>query len=199
MANDKMLKMKEVYAKFPEELKLNLSMARIYEYSDLSRIPKEHKKILEKEFAKIIKEKNMLRSKVLKTLTAADRKIVRENYSDYAYEADMLGLDLENTDNLINLAKDEITTIKCEYDSYKRSKKKEATRNLEKLRSEVLMYCVAREKIKFYYDAISNNAKYGLKAIKIRKRIEKKQRKQIQKIDDKIARLTKILNDNGTN
>ncbi len=199
MANAKLKRMKEIYLDFPEQLKENLSMIRIFEYSDLTRVPKEHKKLLEKEYAKLKKEQNALRNKIVKSLSRADSKVVKENYQDFMYESDILGLDLENADNLITIGKDEIKRIKSEYDEYKRAKRKESTKKLEKLRSEVLLYCIAREKIKFYYDAISNDEKYGLKAIKIRKIYEKQKRKEVNKIDNRIAKLTKILNNSESN
>ncbi len=194
MANNKMDQMRAVYAKFPPELRENLSAVRIFEYSDLTRVPKEHKKILKKEFDKVNKTKNTLKAKFLKGITGKERKVVKSFYKDFCYEVEILGYDLENADNLIDLAKAQISRIKGEYDNYKRSKRKEATRELDTLRSKVLMYCIAREKVKFYYDAISNNNKYGLKAIKIRTKIENKQRNKINAIDKKIANLTKVLN-----
>lgn len=194
MANNKIEKMKQVYAKYPTELKENLSLVRIFEYSDFTRVPKEHKKILKKEFDKVNKTKNLLRSKFLKTITGPERKIVKSSCQDFYYEVEILGYDLENAENLVELSKAQIQRIKSEYDNLKRGKRKEATKELETLRSKVLLYCIAKEKIKFYYDAISKNNKYGLKAIKIRNKIENKQRNKINAIDNKIANLTKVVN-----
>lgn len=196
MAKYKIGKMKEIYNEFPEDLKENLSMVRIFKYTDLDRIPKEHRKVLAVEFKRLEKEQMRFTKQILDRLSPNERKCVKALYEDFGYESDTLALDLENSDNQIEIAKDEIRRIKSEFDDYNKSKRKESNRRLEKLRSEVLMYCISREKIKFYYDAVSNSQKYGVRAIKIRNKIEKSQRREIAKIDQKIAKLTKIVNAN---
>ncbi len=194
MSAYKLEEMKEIYFSFTEEFKLALSIVRIYGHTDLSKVDKVHKRGLDKEIKKATKHKEKLKKTETKILTSKQKSLFKKGLEDFSYEVEILGYDLENADNEINIAKDEIQAIKMDLHNLNRSKKKKATKELEKLKAKVLMYCIAREKIKFYFDSISNNAKFGYQAIKIRREYDRKTRSKVASYDRQIAKYTKILN-----
>lgn len=194
MSAYKLEKMKEIYFGFSDEFKLALSIVRILEHTDLDKVDKVHKKGLKKETALAIKNKNKLRKAEIKTLSGSDKSCFKKCLEDFGYEVDILAFDLENADYEIEKAKEEIQYIRQGMDSLSKGKRRKITAKLDKIKAKVLMYCIAREKIKFYYDSISNSAKFGYKAIKIRKEYDVKYKGKIAAIDKNIARQTKILN-----
>ncbi len=195
MSKIKIDRLKDIYGDFPELTKEILSNARIYQFTELNKIPKKHRSILLKDQKGLIKQKDELLKNVLAEMPKQDRNLFKKGYDQLGMQAEILGYDLDNADEVIYAAKQEIKRIKGEYDTYSRGKKKEANKRIDYLRSKVLMYSLSREKIKVYYDAISKSPRYGLQAIKIRTKIEKKQRAKIAKIDKRILALTKIVNE----
>ncbi|MFI3261240.1 MAG: hypothetical protein R3Y13_05980 [bacterium] len=194
MSAYKLEKMKEIYFGFTEDFKLALSIVRIYGHTDLSKVDKVHKKGLTKSMREAIKSKDKLKKQETKHLKSADKSLFGKGLEDFGYEVEILAYDLENADYQIENTKVEIQSIKDSIHGLSKGKKKSATKQLDKLKAQTLMYCIAREKIKFYYDSISNNAKFGYKAIKIRKIYDKQTSAQVASLDRQIARQTKILN-----
>lgn len=193
MSAYKLETMRELYDDFDMEFKEVLSKVRVFKYSDYSILDKENKTLLQKEYKALLKTKKSMSNKLYKTLKNKQVNICKSTFADFCMELDILNYDLETADNEIDVAGDEAQYIINTLDDLKKSKKKGAKKKIEKYKARERFFYVSRKKIKSHYDAISASPKFGLKAIKIRKEIDKDQKRTIKSIDKKITKLYKIV------
>lgn len=192
MSERQIKKMREVYHGFPDNLKEVLAKIRITEQANLKLIPKSERNVILKDLKKLRDtQKNIINFEV--EMPKRDKNIIKNTYSKFCMQVDMLGADLQIADRLIEETRNEIKAIKADYDEYNRAKRKESDKKLSQLKAKQTTYHIAQEVIQYKYDVIVSDSKYGYEAIKIRREIEKSQRSQIKKIDARIDKLMQII------